>query len=58
MSVWVNRANAIESKRNKANASFVYRDIYSAEERDQVIDELNPQAIDKDITLILMRCYD
>ena len=58
MSAWINRASAVEAKRNKANASFVYRDVYSSEEREQVIDELNPQAIDKDITLILMRCYD
>lgn len=58
MSVWINRAKAVEDKRNISNASFIYRDIASAEERDKVIDEINPMAVDKDITLILMRCYD
>ena len=58
MSVWINRANAIESKRNKANASFVYREVYSSEERDEIINEMKAQAVDKDITLILMNCYD
>lgn len=58
MSAWQNRIDALHDKRNIANASFIYREVYNPEERQAIIDEMSTQAIDKDITLILMGCYD
>lgn len=58
MSAWINRAKAVQNKRNTANASYLYREVFAHSECDKIIDDMSAQAIDKDITLILMRCYD
>lgn len=58
MSAWLDRAKKLVEKINISNNSFVYKEIYSMEERQELIDEYKKKAVDEDVTLTVLNAYD